>query len=70
MENKERKDELVSLNDKLYDEFYLQELEERLETDPLLIGGLLDLFSDTQGDMSIERCVNQCNEQSICIPNW
>ena len=43
MKNDE-KDELVSLNDKLYDEFYVQELEERLETDPLIVGGLLDLF--------------------------
>lgn len=43
MKNDE-KDELVSLNDKLYDEFYVQELEKRLETDPLVVGGLLDFF--------------------------
>ena len=36
-----REDELVSLNE-TFSEFNLQELEDRLETDPLAAGGLLD----------------------------
>lgn len=36
--------DLVSLN-ATFSEFNLQELEERLETDPLAVGGLLDMGS-------------------------
>lgn len=39
---KKSKDELVSLNSE-FTEFDLQALESRLETDPLAVGGLLDL---------------------------
>lgn len=35
--------EMFSLNSE-FNEFELQKLEERLETDPLAVGGLLDLF--------------------------
>lgn len=42
-EKKEKQSEdLVSLNDSLYNEFSLEELEKRLETDPLLFGNLVD----------------------------
>ncbi len=41
---KDEKGELVSLNSEL-SEFDLEQLEERLETDPLGVGGLLDLAS-------------------------
>ncbi|MDR1898243.1 MAG: hypothetical protein LBR10_15810 [Prevotellaceae bacterium] len=47
-------DELMSLNENLYDEFYIQELEYRLETDPLAMGGILEMFNQdiniTQSD--------------------
>lgn len=39
------KNEIVSLNENLYDDFFVQELEARLETDPLIVGGLVDMFS-------------------------
>ena len=42
MEQKKEKEELISMNAK-FSEFDLQKLEERLETDPLAVGGLLDL---------------------------
>ena len=45
MEQKKEKEELTSMNAK-FSEFDLQKLEERLETDPLAVGGLLDLNSD------------------------
>ena len=35
--SKQEVDSLTPLNEKLYSEFSLQELEERLETDPLLL---------------------------------
>lgn len=37
-------EEFISLNSEL-SEFDLQELEQRLETDPLAVGGLLDVVS-------------------------
>lgn len=50
MENKDLESkELVSLNSEL-SEFDLQNLEERLETDPLAVGGLLDVA--TTNDLS------------------
>lgn len=45
MEQKKEKEELISMNAK-FSEFDLQKLEERLETDPLAVGGLLGLNSD------------------------
>ncbi len=45
MERKTEKEVLVSMNTK-FSEFDLQKLEKRLETDPLAVGGLLDLNSD------------------------
>lgn len=40
---KKNENEMLSLNSD-FSEFELQKLEERLETDPLAVGGLLDLF--------------------------
>lgn len=39
-----KKEELISLNSEL-SELNVEELEQRLETDPLAVGGLLDLAS-------------------------
>ena len=64
MKNDE-KDELVSLNDKLYDEFYVQELEKRLETDTLVVGGLLDFFSATESDVS-SMMEDDCKTEFSC----
>lgn len=63
--------ELRSLNDTLYDEFYLQELESRLETDPLLIGNRLDIDNQTAGDAEplciADSCEKVCGEYDSCI---
>jgi hypothetical protein len=64
--------ELNSLNDKLYDEFFVQELEARLETDPFMTGGLLDLF-DSQDSAQACFCLGKCLEHSCaeqCTVNW
>lgn len=51
--------ELVSLNSELT-EFNVQELEQRLETDPLAVGGLLDIITTDDSSLfaadSCEKC--------------
>lgn len=56
---------LMSINNELYNEMYVQELETRLETDPLLTNGLLDFVSNT-GDVSSQSdwCLF-CNVESV-----
>ena len=41
-------DELVSLNETLNSEFTVQELEERLETDPLMLATPLDVATNEE----------------------
>lgn len=58
----QEKDELVSLNSELT-EFSLQELEQRLETDPLAVGGLLNIASSNEVSSSTIQLMDceQCN---------
>lgn len=37
---KEESEEMKSLNNELFDDLYLEKLEERLETDPFMVSGL------------------------------
>lgn len=56
-------DDLISLNDELFNDFFVNELEKRLETDPLVGGGLAELFSpipDIQG--------GACFSCTLCSP--
>lgn len=58
METLESGNEMLSLNSE-FSEFNLERLEERLETDPLAIGGLLDVSSATSNegiDLNLARC--------------
>ncbi|MDR2407491.1 MAG: hypothetical protein LBE13_05195 [Bacteroidales bacterium] len=55
--------DLISLNENLYDEFFVQELESRLETDPLLVGGLLDFSQES----SVDGCVFYCGIDGDCF---
>lgn len=62
------KGKLVSLNTEM-SELQLQELEQRLETDPLAVGGLLDLTSNASPNSDVNTlgsCLwdNECNEHS------
>lgn len=54
--------EMVSLNSE-FSEFSLQQLEERLETDPLAIGGLLNITSSTD-NLELANIVRDCNENT------
>lgn len=60
MRKETKKEVLTSLNSE-FGEFDLQELEQRLETDPLAVGGLLDLAStkDLQPSAMLSDCT--CN---------
>lgn len=63
MNRKELKEEFISLNSEL-NEFNLEELEQRLETDPLAMGGLLELSSKDQLSLyqfSSEECAPHCS---------
>jgi hypothetical protein len=58
--------EMVSLNDQLYDDLFINELEKRLETDPLMGGGVLELFG---GGMEAQVACFTCTLCSpICSP--
>ncbi len=59
------KKEFISLNSVL-DEFALEQLEERLETDPLVVGGLLDI---SKSDDVLTNVTSQGCEFSLCIGN-
>jgi hypothetical protein len=37
-----KENDLISMNEKLFIDFSIEELEQRLETDPLLLGSLFD----------------------------
>lgn len=52
--------EFTPMNTEL-SEFFVEELEQRLETDPLIVGGLLDLFTsndslDGMKSVGIDNC--------------
>lgn len=68
MSKKKLDEEFISLNSEL-NEFNLEELEQRLETDPLAIGGLLELSSKDQLSLyqfSSEECSPHCSG-SACL---
>lgn len=44
---KEKNEEMLSLNHELFDDFQLEELEERMETDPFLLSSILGDSPDT-----------------------
>lgn len=69
MENKKTpkridSEELTPMNTEL-SEFFVEELEQRLETDPLIVGGLLDLFTSSHqgeiGSVSLACNINNCD---------
>lgn len=56
------KNEIVPMNSELT-EFDLQELEQRLETDPLAVGGILNL-SATDDSSLLDVSANDCEHCS------
>ena len=63
--------EIVSLNE-TFSEFDLQKLEDRLETDPLAVGGLLDLSADgLPGIDTFGHCTgNSCGGMHCDSYDW
>jgi hypothetical protein len=59
-------EEMVSLNEAANQEFFVEQLEERLETDPLMVGGLFDLFQQ-ENTLANDCVINFCSENSSII---
>mgnify|MGYP001771940648 FL=1 len=51
---KTQKNEIIPLNSEI-SEFQLRELEQRLETDPLTVGGLLDVGIGEDDDLYLSK---------------
>lgn len=49
------KNEILSLNSQL-PKLFVEELEERLETDPLMIGAFMNTFGIVSEDQAVPRC--------------
>ena len=65
MKKTKEENELLSVNEKLYDDLFIQHLEERLETDPLAANGLASMFDnsiDTQCILNFSCEINNCAE--------
>ena len=61
-------DGITSVNSGLFDGLYLKELEERLETDPLMADGLLNLVSTNE--LELNTFCDKCHSQeyyTICV---
>lgn len=68
--NKHKMEEgLVPMNETLCDSLYVKELESRLETDPLVAGGLVEFVSGPiRPNCLIEICVpKDCDELKCFI---
>lgn len=63
---------LLSLNESLYSEFQIKELEERLETDPLAVNSVFSVFSDGGVEAASCFCLIHvtCGELNteVCVP--
>jgi hypothetical protein len=63
-----KNEEIISLNTELYDDFFVQELEVRLETDPLMLGGLMDICELCYGHSVCDgHCFNYGNCSDHCL---
>lgn len=62
-------DGIESVNDALCDEMFVNELENRLETDPLLTNGLLNLVATQDADADADLLCFMCNSASNCQHN-
>jgi hypothetical protein len=60
-----KQDEIVSLNDSVLSDFSVDELENRLETNPLAVGQLFDITTENSADMQSEGCCffTDCRER-------
>lgn len=66
MEKNSKENRIVPLNDEIYDSMFLEELEERLETDPLMPGGLINLIGDNITPMDDCTCFAGIHDECNC----
>lgn len=58
-------EELISLNEELHTEFSIQELEQRLETDPLMFANLL---MEQEATCTVAGALSMCQDGgNLCI---
>ncbi len=67
--NVERKIEGIdSISQELCDDFYVNELEKRLETDPLVTNGLLELVTTNDvGLNGVNLLCSQCHAEPVYV---
>ena len=59
--------EIVTLNDGLVNEFSIEELESRLETDPLMLSQIFGIAMQDNDGSPIERgCIGKCPRLTTC----
>ena len=66
MEKNSKENRIVSMNDEIYDSMFLEELEERLETDPLVPGGLINLIGGDAVPMDDCNCFAGVRDECPC----
>ena len=67
MKTTEKKNvEIESVNDKLYDDLFVHELEERLETDPLAANGLFSLFHEDGTGFASDTVIEPLCTENVC----
>ncbi|WP_300704305.1 hypothetical protein [Bacteroides sp.] len=71
MKENEKEDKVVALNKEL-PEFFVEELEQRLETDPLMLSGVFNLQSEAFGCIGQSTCNGDggCTDKSHCGIQW
>lgn len=66
MKEKKIESRIVPMNDEIYDGLFLEELEARLETDPLLPGGLLTLMDGGVTPQDDCPCYAGIKDECLC----
>lgn len=64
MKHNNNSDGIVPLNNNLFDGFSIEELEARLETDPLMLSQLFGITADDGGDSAMLSC--KCKKLEDC----
>lgn len=69
--NLKNKQEIISLNESSDENFLIQELDKRLETDPLFTNGLFDFMKSQYDSSSTSWCItcHYCNGSNECHQN-
>lgn len=67
--NKELNEKIDTVNDDLYDNAFILLLESRLETDPLLANGLINLIDGFKMNHTPCAWCDYCDTSNTCVGN-